>query len=62
MKNEVICHDITGKYHKYVAVCIVTSVHNANCNKRVIFIYSVSWYYGDDDTITCSDVHVTFST
>ena len=45
-----IVQSYTGKYHKFVAIFIVVSAHNANSNKQVIFFFfSIVWYYGDND-------------
>ena len=48
-----IVQSYTGKYHKFVAVCIVTS-NNANGNKRVMF-FPLDFIIRTLDFIACSD-------
>ena len=50
-----IVQSYTGKYHKFVAVCIVIKAqpsNNANNYKRVIlFLVYIALFYGDNDFI-----------
>ena len=50
-----IVESYTGKYHEFVAVCIVTS-NNANGNKRVMFFpLYLDFITRTLDFIACSD-------
>ena len=57
-----IVQSYTGKYHEFVAICIVTS-NNANSNKRVMFFpLYLDFIIRTLDFIACSDtVHVTYT-
>ena len=49
-----IVQSYTGKYHEFVAGCIVTSAqHKQQCQQQQTsdIFFGIAWYYGDNDSI-----------